>query len=59
LPARRIATVTIRFDYVSPGSNGEYVDGPATTPNLAILSWNHVLLCRRARARTRSARCRA
>ena len=36
--------VTARFDYVAAGSNGGYVDGPATTPNLAILSWNHVLL---------------
>ena len=39
-----VGTLTIRFDYVSAGSNGEYVDGPATTPNLAILSWNHVVL---------------
>jgi predicted metalloprotease with PDZ domain len=37
-------TLTIRFDYVAAGSNGEYVDGPVTTPNLAILSWNHVML---------------
>jgi predicted metalloprotease with PDZ domain len=37
-------SLTIRFDYVSAGSNGEYVDGPCTTANLALLSWNHVVL---------------
>jgi len=39
-----VSELTARFDYASAGSNGNYVDGPCSTPNLAILSWNHVLL---------------
>jgi predicted metalloprotease with PDZ domain len=38
------SSLTARFDYLAAGSNGEYVDGPCATPNLAILSWNHVVL---------------
>ncbi len=37
-------SLTARFDYLGAGSSGEYIDGPCSTANLAILSWNHVVL---------------
>ena len=40
-------SLVARFDYLGAGSSGEYVDGPCSTANLALLSWNHVVLAPR------------
>ena len=39
-----VSELTASLDFLAPVEAGKFTGGVATTPNLAVLSWNHVVL---------------